>query len=216
MSGAPPLRPSLADLLTLLLAARAMEDAWGAALELCILTLGLPWEVVAIEIERIDWERGAVAVPSRGGGERILALSHDAQRAVLRISGSAGGEGQVVTAGRGPRLEAATFRLDRLLDRLAAASPSTIALPAWNLHGIREEAARLLAGEGAGPREIDAVLGRRPPNGRRALNAERKRSRATGGTSMRGDLALATLGAERWSRILGAERRRVDAEERSR
>ncbi len=213
MSGAAPLRPSMADVRKLLHAARGMEDAWGAMLELCLITLGLPWEIAAIDLERIDWGRGTVPVPARGGVERILALSHEAQRAVLRICGSAGGHGQVVTAGRGPRMRAPLFRLDRLLDRLAEAAPDTIDLPEWNFHGVRATAAIELATAGAGAPEIDAVIGRQPPNGGRALRrGPACATTATVGVAgrgrpgrrvvLRGSVELATTGAERWSRIL--------------
>lgn len=204
MTGSPTLRPTIIDMRAILRAARTMEDSWGATLELCLLTLALPWEVVAIDLEAIDWQRGVVAVPARGGAERVLALGHDAQKAVLRIAGAAGGRGQVVTAGRGPRLAAPAFRLDRLLDRLAVVDAATIDLKPWNFHGIREAVAALMAADGAERAEIDAVIGRQPPNARRAerrapiLSRAVKRRQAP----LRGDAGLASLGAERWARLL--------------
>lgn len=187
MSGASPLPLPPADQLKLLAAARALGGAWGAVLEFCILTLCLPWEAVAADLERIDWERGFVPVPSRSVADRVLALPHDAQKTVLRIAGQAGGRGQVVTAGRGPRFQAKLFRMDRLLDRLAVAAPDTIHMPEWNMHGLRLAAETAMRADGASGAEIAATLGRSTEPVVRGV---------------RGDVELARLGSERWCTIL--------------
>lgn len=212
MSGAPAIRPSLVDVRTLLVGALAMGGPWGAILELCIRSLCLPWEAAGIELERIDWDRGFVPVPARGGAMRLLALSHEAQRTILRIAGETRGTGQAVTAGRGPRLQAETFRLDRLLDRLAEAAPETIRVADWNFHGIRATAEAELAAAGAGTSEIHAVIGRQPPNAlRRQLRDPKAPTIAIGGGGrngavrrlpLRGDAELARTGIERWSLLL--------------
>jgi len=191
VSGAPPLPVAPADQLRLLAAAKTMNDAWGAVLEICILTLCLPWEAVAIDLQRIDWDRGFVPVPSRSIERRALALSHEAQKAILRIAGEAAGRGQAVTAGRGPRLEARLFRMDRLVDRLAVAAPDTISLPAWNMHGIRFSGAQAMQANGASSAEIAATLGR---------------SREVESKGLRGDVELARTGVERWNAILFSSR----------
>lgn len=191
MSGAGPLSLVPAEQLRLLAGARALDDPWGAVLQLCIQTLCLPFEAVAIDLERIDWDRGFVPVPSRSVADRALALSHDAQKAILRIAGEAGGRGQVVTAGRGRRFEARLFRMDRLLDRLAVAAPDTIGLPAWNMHGLRLAGANAMAADGASNAEIAATLGR-------ATEPVVK--------GVRGDVELARKGAERWNAILRGDR----------
>lgn len=192
MTGAPALPAPLPVQRTLLSGARALGGAWGATLELSILLICLPWEALAIELQRIDWERGYVPVPLRGGlGMRALVLSTDAQKAILRIAGEVAGRGQAATAGRGPRLQAKLFRLDRLLDRLAEAAPETIQLPEWNFHGLRVGAEGELRRAGASEPEIAAVFGR------------------TGGEvsrGVRGDVELARLALERWSRLLSHAR----------
>lgn len=207
MSGASPIRPGLAAMRILLRAGRTMGGPLGTAVELAILTLALPYEVVAMRLERIDWSIGLVPVPARGGVERIVALSQAAQQAIVRVAGSARGSGQVITAGRGSAVRPSQLRLDRLLDRLADAEPETISLPEWNFFGLREEAIRLLAADGATADEIDATLGRQ-------LNRERGRTRFAG--RPRGETILAGAGAERWSRILldGQASRRPDAARR--
>lgn len=187
MTGASPLAPPLADMRVLLGASRRLGGPWGATLEIGILTLALPWEVAAVDLHRIDWDRSVVPVPARGGAERILALPDPAARAILRIAGTASGRGQAITAGRGRRLMAKSLRLDRLMDRLAAETAETIPLAAWNFHGIRAAGASLLSRHGASSAEIAAVLGTQVPGDHRRL---------------RGDAGLALVGAERWCRIL--------------
>lgn len=187
MSGASPLAPSLEDQRVLLAGARALGGAWGSLLELCILSLCLPWEAAAIELQRVDWDEGFVPIPARGGATRALALSLEAQKAILRIAGDAGGRGQVVTAGRGQRFPAKLFRLDRLIDRLAEAAPDTIKLPEWNFHGLRLGAVLALREAGSSDAEISAIFGRTAGQVSRGL---------------RGDPELARIGVERWSRVL--------------
>lgn len=187
MSGAAPLVPALRDIRTLLAGARRLDGEWGATLELCLLTLGLPWEITSIRLEKIDWSAGTVPVPARGGVERILALSDAAMKTILRVAGDAGGRGQAVTAGRAPQLQAKFFRLDRLIDKLAAADPATIHVADWNFHGIRVAAETSLRSHGAKQVEIEAALGRQV---RRH------------GVALRGDPELACIGAERWCHIL--------------
>lgn len=170
-----------------------MGGAHGLALELCLTTLALPGEVLAIRLERIDFAAGLVPVAARGGVERLIALPNVARQAIIQAAGEASAFGQAVTAGRGPVLTTAQFRLDRLLDRLADRAPESIGLPAWNFHGVREEAAALLREDGADPATIDAVLGRQHG---------RDRSR------LRGDPRLASVGAERWATILADTRDR--------
>lgn len=196
MSGAGAMRASVETQRVLLSGARALGGPWGAVLEICILTICLPWEAIGMELERIDWERSFVPVPARRGAttpvvrtpaERAVILNAAARSAIRRIAGDAAGHGQVVTAGRGPRLRARLFRLDRLLDRLAEAAPETIGLPEWNMHGLRTGAACALHEDGADADEIAAALGL-------AL--------APGIRRFRIDEDLPTRGAERWARIL--------------
>lgn len=196
MSGAGAVHASVRTQRVLLSAARTSGGPWGAVLEMCILTICLPWEAIGMELERIDWERGFVPVPARRGAtipaartpaERAVILNEPARAAIRRIAGDAAGRGQVVTAGRGPRLQARLFRLDRLLDRLAEAAPETIGLPEWNMHGLRTGAADALHEDGADPEEVAGALGL---------------AIAPGIRRFRIDEDLPTRGAERWARIL--------------
>ena len=161
MSGAGPISPDLAGMRILLEGARHLEGTLGATLELSVLTLCLPSEVVAIDIEKIDWARGTVGVPARGRRHRTLALASASLQAILRICGSAGGVGQVVTGGRGRRLAGRDIRLDRIQDRLAEAWPPSSAID-WNFRGLRAAGANLLWENGVHRSDIVALLFGRP------------------------------------------------------
>lgn len=200
MTGAAPMQPPMSALRVLLAGGRNLAGPWGAVLEVCILTLCLPWEALAMNLERIDWDRAFVPVPTRRSGdgagvrriERVVPLSPVARAAIRRIAGDAGGRGQVVTAGRGRPLAAKLFRMDRLLDKLAEADPATIALPDWNMHGIRLAGSIALRDDGASGGELAAMLGR--DDGTRPVRG------------LRGDLPQGIACAERWSRLLLAEK----------
>lgn len=193
MTGASPACPGVPAIRAILDAARTMGGPTGLALELCILTLALPNEVLAIRLETIDWSKGFVTVPARGGVQRVLALPHAARQAILRFCGVGIGAGQAITAGRGAPLRAAQMRLDRLLDKLADADAATISLPNWNFAGIREDAATALAQQCIDARIIDATLGR-----------QHRRDPS----KIRGDPELAAIGAERWVALLEMQSRR--------
>lgn len=159
MTGTRPLLPDLGSMRILLSGARALGGPYGAVLELCILTVCLPWEAVGIELADIDWAYGRVPVPARGGRRRILHLPPEAIQAIVRVAGTAGGEGQAVTAGRGRPLNRQDVRLDRMQERLAAAAPETIALLPWNFHGLRAAAARELLERGCPHGDVAHALG---------------------------------------------------------
>lgn len=139
--------------------ARTLNTPFGVTLELCILTLCLPWEAIAIELDAIDWSTGAVPVPTRGGRQRLLHLPPAAIRTIVRVSGTIGSSGQAVTAGRGRRLLARDVRLDRLQLKLAADAPDTIPIGPWNFHGIRTAAGTALARAGCSAGDVTAAMG---------------------------------------------------------
>ena len=159
MTGANPRLPDLPSMRMLLEGARTLGGAHGAVLELCILTLCLPWEAVAIELAEIEWGRGHVPVPARGGSRRLLHLPPDAVRTLARIAGTVTERGQAVTGGRGRPLDRRDVRLDRIQARLAVAVPDTIVLQPWNFHGLRAAAARELLERGCGPQDVAHALG---------------------------------------------------------
>lgn len=157
MTGASPIITDLAAIRSVLTAARALGGPIGTAVELCILTLLLPWEVVAIRLEQIDWQDGFVPVPARGRGKRLLSLPTGAQNLILRIAGEGGGNGQAITAGRGEPLQARHLRLDRIVPRLVAANGAP--LPAWNFHGLRWSAGRIMHRRGMQPEGFFRIFG---------------------------------------------------------
>lgn|GEM_PF-2672242 len=186
MTGASPIVIDLAAVRKVLAAARALGGPVGTSIELCILTLALPWEVVAIRLERIQWRDGVVPVPARGGRERLLPLPVGAKSLILRIAGEGKGDGQAVTAGRGEPLQAHRLRLDRVLPALAAARGAP--LPPWNFHGIRASAAMMMKEDGISQETLLAIFGKV----RRGSNTpweESQRERAV-------------AGIERWNAIV--------------
>lgn len=190
MTGAAPIPPSVPDMRVLLEGARTLGGAHGAVLEICLLTLCLPFEAVAIDLERIDWRNGRVPVPLRKGGSRILPLPGPARQAVIRIAGESRATGQAVTAGRGRPLKHSDVRLDRLQDWLADEAPATIPIPPWNFHGIRMAGRNALIERGRTLDEANAVAG---------VVARSRRSET--GQQHRHD-ALAAVGLEIWCEIL--------------
>lgn len=197
MSGAAPLRPNMDAIRTLLEGACELGGPYGTALELCIRTLCLPWEAVAIDMAELDWSRGWVPVPARGGARRMLHLPPEALRAIVRVAGTGTGRGQAVTAGRGRPLDRKDVRLDRMQDRLALASPKTIELPPWNFHGLRAAAVGELVARGCKRRDVDQALGLKASGGIAALIG----STRTG----RDELEAAEVVISRWNAML-AER----------
>lgn len=198
MTGASPIVPSVADAAILLGASQRTGGPLCATLELCILTLALPFEVTQINLDRIDWENGCTQVATRRGQHlvkqtlRTLALPPAALDAVRRIAGSAKGSGQVVTAGRGEPLAAKYVRLDRLCEQLARGAPETIPIM-WNFHGLRQCAATIIAHNGHGGHGghgglIDRILGRDDRSGFRLGAAQ--------------EAAMASKGLEVWHRAL--------------
>ena len=187
MSGASPIAPSLGELRRVEAEAFAVGGPVGASVLICIRALCLPSEALDIDLDRIDYRNGRIEVPARGGRSRILSLPNDAMRVILDVAGSAGGSGQAVTAGRGPRLVQSQLRLDRLHDALADAAPGGASLGGWNFHGVRAAGAVALAKAGVPAPHVDAALGRwdrgRVPRETRA------------------EWALAAL--ERWCALLG-------------
>ena len=157
MTGASPIVMDLAAVRTVLAAARALGGPVGTSIELCILTLALPWEVVAIRLERIDWHEGVVPIPARGGRERLLHLPVTARSLILRIAGEGTGDGQAVTAGRGEPLKARHLRLDRVLPPLVGANGAP--LPPWNFHGIRASGTMIMSQHGVYSDTLLAILG---------------------------------------------------------
>ena len=164
MTGASPHLPDLPSMRTLLKGARTLGGAHGAVLELCILTMCLPWEAVAIDLAEIDWDRECVPVPARGGSRRLLHLPPEAVRTLARVAGTVAGRGQAVTAGRGTPIGNRDVRLDRIQARLAIAAPDTIVLQPWNFHGLRAAAARELLECGCGHRDVANALGLKTAN----------------------------------------------------
>jgi len=186
VTGAAPIAMDLAAVRAVLAAARKLGGPVGTSIELCILTLALPWEVVAIRLERIQWQDGVVPVPARGGRERLLLLPVAAKSLILRIAGEGAGDGQAVTAGRGEPLQAHRLRLDRVLPALVAASCA--ALPPWNFHGIRASAAKMMKEDGIDQETLLAIFGRV----RRGSNTSPEGSQ----------MELAGAGIERWNAIV--------------
>lgn len=159
MTGAAPALPGLDEIRILLAAARRLGGAHGTTLEVCIVSLCLAWEAVGIRLETIDWSAAAAPVPARGGVPRLLHLPPTALAALAKAAGTAGGKGQAVTAGRGRPLTFRDMRLDRIKDRLAEVAPTTIGLPAWNMHGLRAAGVRELTRRGSDPRDVAIALG---------------------------------------------------------
>ena len=157
MTGASPIVMDLAAVRKVLAAARALGGPIGTSIELCILTLALPWAVVAIRLERIDWQEGVVPIPARGGRERLLHLPVTARSLILRIAGEGAGDGQAVTAGRGEPLKARHLRLDRVLPRLVGANGAP--LQSWNFHGIRLSGAMIMSQHGVCSNTMLAIFG---------------------------------------------------------
>lgn len=158
MVGCGPIAPSLEGMRILADGARALGGPIGTTLELCILSAALPFEILGIQLDRIDWQNGTVPVPARGRPNfRHLALATTARQCIIAVAGSAKGRGQAVTAGRGEPLKETLFRLDRINRRLAAAAPDTLRV-AWNFHGLRVAAAKALAGTGAEIEQIRLFL----------------------------------------------------------
>ncbi|MBD8546041.1 tyrosine-type recombinase/integrase [Sphingomonas sp. CFBP 8760] len=178
----------------LLKGARTIGGAHGAVLELCILTMCLPWEAVAIELADIDWGRGCVPVPARGGSRRLLHLPPQAMRTLARVAGTVAGRGQAVTAGRGDPIGNRDVRLDRMQARLAVAAPETIVLQPWNFHGLRAAAARELLERGCRHQDVAHALGLKVP-GSDTVPIGRIRTDADDA-----DRAAATVG--KWNAIL--------------
>jgi len=173
-----------------------MGGAHGAVLELCILTMCLPWEAVAIELAEVDWSQGCVPVPARGGSRRLLHLPPDAVVALARIAGTATGRGQAVTGGRGRPLDRRDVRLDRIRARLAIAAPDVGELQPWNFHGLRAAAARELLERGCGHQDVVHALG---------LKAIGSATVPIGGIRTDGDAAgRAVVPVDKWNAILAA------------
>lgn len=127
MTGSSPLVPDPTILRQTLSACRRLEGPYGTVLELCIRTISLPWEVVAIDLAEIDWAHGCVPVPTRGGKRRMLHLPPEAVRTIVRVSGSTPTIGQAVTAGVGRPIDRRDMRLDRIRTRLAMVMPERMA-----------------------------------------------------------------------------------------
>ncbi|KTW00962.1 hypothetical protein NS355_01840 [Sphingomonas yabuuchiae] len=195
MSGTAPLAPGIEEIRRLLRAARVLGTSHGVVLELSILTLGLPWEVTAIDLSSIDWSRGCVEVPSRGTRRtRTMALSNAAIQTVIRVAGVAGGTGQAVTAGRGEPVKARDVRLDRLQESLGRIEPDTLRTR-WNFHGLRETGAATLIDGGVASDDVRLLLG--------------KERDQPGSVYARGsDVDRAVAAAERWSSLIFADERR--------
>lgn len=188
MSGAGPILPTLEEIRLLHSTTKLVQRPQMTALRLCLETLALPWEVVAIRLENIQWRRGCVEVPARGTRRtRIVALPTTALQTILQVAGSAGGKGQAVTAGRGDELRHRDLRLDRLRETLGRAAPATLSIE-WNFHGLRAAGAEALMRSGLSKSDLDALLGFElmVHGGRLTID--------------RADRAIAA--AERWSRLL--------------
>ena len=140
--------PTVLEVATLLAAAQKVGGPLCATLELCVLTLAMPSDVVQIDVEKIDWEAGHTIIDCRDywrePARRILALPPAAVDAVLRIAGSPPRHGQVVTSGNGRRLKAKDVRLARLRSLLARKSPETAAID-WDFRGVRRCGVSVLA-----------------------------------------------------------------------
>ncbi|MFV0622659.1 tyrosine-type recombinase/integrase [Sphingomonas sp. ac-8] len=147
----------------LLQGARLLGGPHGTVLELCILTMCLPWEAVAIDLAEIDWKRGWAMVPARGGSRRLLHLPPDAVRSLARVAGAVTSRGQAVSGGSGRPLDRRDVRLDRMQARLAAAAPDMTVLQPWNFHGLRAGAARELLERGCSRQDVACALGLKPP-----------------------------------------------------
>ena len=159
MTGGPAKVPTLDEIRRVLPAARMVEGPAAATLALCILTLGLPWEMTAITLADVNWADGWVGVPQRGGHRRRIPLNDPA---LALIGGLAGfrSEGQVVTGCRGARYEARMFRADRLRPLLAAVDAQAGGIE-WSAHGIRRAGATALVAAGCTQDEVQALLGLR-------------------------------------------------------
>lgn len=198
MIGASPRLPDVASMRVLLKAARILGGTHGAVLELCILTMCLPWEAVAIDLANIDWDRGFVPVPARGGSRRLLHLPAEVVRTLARVAGTVAGSGQAVTAGRGAPIGNRDVRLDRMKVRLAVAAPETIVLQPWNFHGLRAAAASEVIKHGCGHQDVARALGVKLP-GSATVSIGTIRTEAD-------DADRAAVTVAKWNAIL-AERR---------
>lgn len=193
MTGSAPLMPRLEEARLLYLTAERMGGAPGAAIQLCLLTMSTPWQVLTIDLEAIDWREGAAHVSARGvdhgrARRRIMPLSNAAIHVLLRCAGSAAARGQAVTAGRGEPLTTNALRLDRLKSAMARIDPATLAIR-WNFDGLRRLGACTLRDRGAEADDVRALLGLRTDLAAQLFDAGHRRRRA---------LAL----AEQWSRTI--------------
>lgn len=194
MTGAKPRLPDLPSMRMLLEAARLLGGAHGTVMELCILTMCLPWEAVAIRIGEIDWGGGSVPVPARGGTRRLLHLPPDAVSSLTRAVATGSDGGQAVTGGRDRPLDRRDVRLDRMQAGLATAAPHLVIRRPWNFHGLRAAAAGELLRRGSVQQDVALALGLK-----RTGNADVR----IGGIRTSADdarRAAATLG--RWNAIL--------------
>jgi hypothetical protein len=164
VTGAGPVVPDLPGLRTILDAAHELGGPIGTTVELCILCAALPFEVLAIQLENIDWPRGIVTVPTRGcraalsnRDVRHLGLSNPAIQTIMKAAGSINGRGQAVTAGRGEPLKPELFRLDRVVRQLAKIDPAVLSV-GWNFHGIRVAIAETLSMEDVPHERIEMLL----------------------------------------------------------
>ncbi|MEH3036171.1 MAG: site-specific integrase [Sphingomonas adhaesiva] len=193
MTGGATLVPRLEEARLLHRTAERMGGPTGAAIQLCLLTMSTPWQVVAIDLEAIDWGEGAAHVHARGVDQgrrrrRIVPLSNAAIHVLLRCAGSAAGRGQAVTGGRGEPIAMNAMRLDRLKSALARIDPATLNIR-WNFQGLRRLGACTLRHQGAGVDDVRELLG---------LRTDRPFNPYETGHRHRRAVAL----AERWSRTI--------------
>lgn len=143
---------------TLLQIATSIDEPLANVLELSLLTLRMPHQILDMDLANIDWDNGTCPVRGKWNKVDMVYLSSVALASVQRIADSASGKGQVVTAGRGAAIGSSQVRLDRLQKRLDDAWPS--GAPAQcSFHRLRRSAASHLADDGVNPEFIYAALG---------------------------------------------------------
>lgn len=156
-----PMAICLTDMQNLLAASRAIEGPLGRVLELSILTVRMPHQVVGMDLARIDWRNGICPVPGAGKRWGEVILSSDALATVLRIAGYSSGRGQAVTAGQGHPISSRDVRLARLRPQVEAAWPSGTPVE-WSFPVVRDSAARILRNDGVSCDAIRLALGHIP------------------------------------------------------
>ncbi len=74
MIGDGPIAPDVNGMNIILTTARQLGGPVGVTIELCILCAALPFEVLSIRLEDIDWQRGSVVGLHPRGLEHAVVI----------------------------------------------------------------------------------------------------------------------------------------------